>query len=689
MAGNLGEAVLDLTADKQPLMDDIEKAKPGILSALDGLGFIGGQILAAGFAIAATAIVGITSMIWDAGNTLDAAYDTIMQRTGATGAELEQLRDDFDAVFASVPASAGDAADAISIVNQRLGLTGFALQESAAALLEMTRITGGDLLTNGEALTRVIGDWGIANSDVAGTLDAVFVASQQSGAGVDRLMQMVVQFGAPMRQFGFSFEESIALLGKWEKEGVNTELVMGSLRIAAGEFARENIPLKEGLQDTFEAIKAAKDESTALEIAMEVFGARAGPDMAAAIRENRFELGDLVAALEGADGAIMKTAEETMDWGERWTLFKNRMTAALGPAGMGLMDSVGRVLGSIEQIASRSDVQAGLMRIVNGIASLAQKGAEYLPVLINHFFRFVQFLQNNQDVVVVILAVIGAAIAAFAYTTVIPAALAVLSALAPILLLMAAVAAIAWVVYQAWTNNWGGIRDAVMQFWVTVQPYFQMLVQWLQTNIPLAIQGLSNFWQSVLMPVLQAFFGFLADVVLPALSNLVTWLGTNIPIAVASVQEKLIALQARFVKFVDSAKEIVKFVSEKIVGAFQAAAKVIGSVISMIQGLIKKFQELAEKVPDIFTPGSPTPFETGMWGIHDALRAVANTALPALGGSFDANLAFAPATLAAGSLPTAGGGAGGANQYTFNMLSTELDEDQLIRALQRAEMLYG
>ena len=237
MSNSLGEAVLDLTADTAKMLQDIDKAKPEALSALDKLGKMGGALLAAGLMVAATAIVTITTMVWDAGNTLDAAYDTIQQRTGATGEQLQQLKGDFDAVFSSVPATAEDAATAISIINQRLGLTGPALQEASQALLEMTRITGGDLLTNGEAFTRMVGDWGIATEDTAGALDAVFVASQQTGTGVDRLMQLVVQFGAPMRSFGFSFEESIAMLGKWEKEGVNTELVMGSLRIAAGKFA--------------------------------------------------------------------------------------------------------------------------------------------------------------------------------------------------------------------------------------------------------------------------------------------------------------------------------------------------------------------------------------------------------------------------------------------------------------------
>ena len=723
MAGSLGEAVLDLTADSGPMMKDIANAKPGALAALQTLGILGGKILAAGLMLAATAIVAITALIWKSGNTLDAAYDTIQQRTGAMGDRLQILKNDFDAVFTSVPATAGDAADAISIINQRLGLIGPALQESAEMLLELTRITGGDLLTNGEAFTRMMGDWTIKNEDAAGSLDAVYVASQKSGTGVDRLMQLVVQFGAPLRAFDFSFEQSLAMLGKWEKEGVNTELVMSSLKIAAGNFARKNIPLQEGLLKTIEAIKNAKDESKALAIGMEVFGSRAGPDMTAAIRENRFEFNELVPAIKSADGAIMATAESTMDWGERWTLFKNRMTAALGPAGMGLMEAVGKGLQAIEDVVNRPDVQAGLMMIVNGIVSLAQQAATALPVLIDQFFTFVDFLRNNQPILVAILAAIGAAIMAFVYTVVLPAAISIITALAPILLIMAAVALVAYLVYRAWTENWGGIRDAVMTFWATVQPYFQMLVDWLKVQVPIAIQTLADFWTNVLLPGIQQFFGFLAAEVFPRLTELVQWLAVNVPagiqalitwwnnlkINVQQLWSEIGILQSKFKILTDylhaqvsirlkliiqqlewllnTGKTITAFFGNAMLKAFSQLAGVVGNFATQIQRVAQKLTELAGAIPDWLIPGSPTPFEIGLWGVNDALKAMAKATLPTLGAAFNASLAFSPASLHAPMM--ADGGSGGGRQYIFNMQSSDLNEDQLRRALQRAEVLYG
>jgi TP901 family phage tail tape measure protein len=651
---SLGEAVLDLAADMNGLVDDINKSKPKALSALDSLGKAGGLLLAAGITVAATAIVGITSMMWDAGQTLDAAYDKIQSQTGATGAELEALKADFDDVFTSVPASADDAASAISGLNQRLGLTGPVLQDTAERLLEMTRLTGGDLSANIEQFTRFIGDAGISSEDAASALDTLFVASQQTGTGVDRLMQLAVQFGAPMRQFGFSWEESIAMLGKWEKEGVNTELVMGSLRIAAGKFADANVPLRQGLEDTFEKIKNAKDGSEALSIAMDVFGARAGPDMAAAIRENRFELGDLVGTLQNADGAIMDTAESTMDWGERWTLFKNRITDALGPSGMGLMESVNAVLGTLEDTLARPDVQKGIMAIVNGIVWMAQTGAAYLPILIDNIFKFVDYLKNNEGIVVAILAALGTAIVAFAITSA-PAIWGVLSPILAVVAIMAVVAAVAYLLYEAWTNNWGGIQDKVMAVWAVLQPMLQNLWNWLSTNIPAALQALSGFWTGTLLPAIMSVWLWLNGTLFPFFMAMGNFLGAVFSVAItalAGIWQNVLqpALAAVFgvlsSQLMPAFKTLADFWTNTLQPIVQAIAQWIGgSVVGAFKGLTSTLQTVttwlntiatklnAMKLPDWMTPGSPTPWEIGLLGVNDALRQVSNIGLPRLNAS--------------------------------------------------------
>ena len=88
----------------------------------------------------------------------------------------------------------------------------------------------------------------------------------------------VVKFGSPMRQLGFSFEETTALIGKFEQEGVNTDLVMGSMRIALGKLAKAGeTDLPDALNKSVQAIANTDDAGVAAAKAIELFGARAGP----------------------------------------------------------------------------------------------------------------------------------------------------------------------------------------------------------------------------------------------------------------------------------------------------------------------------------------------------------------------------------------------------------------------------
>lgn len=288
----------------------------------------------AGALVGIGAIAGLAKL----GGSFDEAFDTIRVGTGATGEALEGLQGSFKNVFGSIPTDMTSASTAIADLNTRLGLTGGNLEATATQILELSRITGSDLTSNIESITRVFGDWGITVDDQGERMDQLFRASQATGIATDTLSQQMVKFGAPMRQLGFDFETTAGLLGKFEKEGVNAELVMGSMRIALGKMARDGEPAEETLQRVTEQIANAGSASEANALALELFGARAGPDMAAAIREGRFELGDLYGVIADGQETILGAAEDTNDWKESWEVLRNQGFVLLEPIATRVFD---------------------------------------------------------------------------------------------------------------------------------------------------------------------------------------------------------------------------------------------------------------------------------------------------------------------------------------------------------------
>jgi len=648
------------------------------------LSSIGGAVVIGGLTAAATAIGAVGVAAWEAGNTMDDAMDRIATSTGATGPELDGLRDDFEAVFTSVPTDAGAAAEAISILNSRLDITGPGLQNLASPLLEVTRILGGDLATNAEAFTRVMGDWNLPVEDASASLDALFVAAQETGAPLDQLMQRVVQYGAPMRNFGFSFKQAGAILAAFEAQGVNTEIVMSGLRIAQGKFIMQGKDMNTGLWETVDAIQNAT-EAEGLKIATDIFGTKAAGDMFDTIRSGKFDVDELTTAMMNADGAIMETAASTMDWGEKWTIFKNKITTALAPIGESMMAGVGKAMDAVVAIFERPDVQAGLTKFTTMIGSFITQAVSYIPILIDGFFQFISFLQNNQGIVIGILAALGVAAMAWGVTTA-AAAITAMAPMLPVIAVLLLIGAAVYLLYEAWTNNWGGIQEKVAAVWAALQPVFDRLKAWLAVAIPAALQILKTWWD-ITLNNLRMMWSFLQTYVFPILGALANLVGSVLSVVfrawVGILQNVTIPmLQFLWQIFQDKVLPVIKTVAgwlaDKLGPAFRGIGSAVSWVIDWINRLADKLRNI--KLPAWMTPHSPTPWEMGLRGVSDAMQSLTRSQLP----TFQAALQLQAQPIgASGSIDIQPRGASSSQQSAFSGLNAEGSNDALMRDIQR------
>ena len=121
---------------------------------------------------------------------------------------------------------------------------------------------------------------------------------------------------------------------------------MGSLRIALGKMAaagEKDLPA--ALAKGVAAIKSAKTGGDAAAKAIELFGARAGPDMAAAIREGRFEVADLIKQLDGSQGAVERTGKATLTFSDKMGRLRNQAALAGSSFGAMLIPYIEKLLG--------------------------------------------------------------------------------------------------------------------------------------------------------------------------------------------------------------------------------------------------------------------------------------------------------------------------------------------------------
>lgn len=130
------------------------------------------------------------------------------------------------------------------------------------------------------------------------------------------------------------------------------------------------------------------------------------------------------------------------------------------------------------------------------------------------------------------LAGIGAVIAGAGLVSTIAG---MIAAFNPLTLVIGGIALAVGLLAAAWVGDWGGIQEKAAAVWAVIQPVLSQLWTWLQTNIPIAIQTLSTFWNTVLWPALQMVGSWIQTNLVPVLAQVGTWLATNIPIAVQTL----------------------------------------------------------------------------------------------------------------------------------------------------------
>lgn len=352
---------------------------------------IAGVFTAAGVAVAAFSV--------SAYKDIEEAVNTIRVGTGATGEALDALSDNMRNVASNVPQSFQDVGTAIADLNTRLGLTGQPLEDLATQFLNLSRITGIDVATAIREVTRTFGDWGIAAEDQAEALDYLFQVSQSTGIGVDQLAAKATLVGVPLRQLGLSFEDSAAMIGKWEKEGVNSEMLMASLTRAATNLGKEGVPdMNAAWEEMTGAIKGARTESEAMTIAAEYFGARAAANMSGAIREGRLDVENLTGALSGSSETINSAAADTLTLGEKFDILKNKVGVIIEPIGKGLVQAlewvVDRIMPAVEWVKNLFSSLGEGGGTLGGVTEGFRGAFESIKEIVQRVVEFVQALWN-------------------------------------------------------------------------------------------------------------------------------------------------------------------------------------------------------------------------------------------------------------------------------------------------------
>lgn len=244
---------------------------------------------------------------------MDTALDTVTTKTGATGEALKDMQDRAKSIAETIPTDFQTAADAVGEVNTRFGVTGDELEDLSSKFVKFSEINNTDVSTSIDSVQSVMAAWGVSTEDAGLLLDTLTKAGQDTGVSVDTLSQMLSANKTALDEMGFSVSDSAMFLANLDKNGVDASAALTGVKKALVNAAKDGKSSNEALAELQDTIKNSSSDTDAYQKAMELFGAKAGPAIADAVREGRLSFDELGTSLSDFAGTTENTFNETLD----------------------------------------------------------------------------------------------------------------------------------------------------------------------------------------------------------------------------------------------------------------------------------------------------------------------------------------------------------------------------------------
>lgn len=307
-----------------------------------------GKGIAIGSAAIGTGALAVGAALYKVGEVFDDVTDTIRAGTGAQGKDLDGLVDSAKRIGSTIPAEFEKIGPVLADVNTRLGLTGTTAEKVASQYLEAGRILGQDVDVKGTSAA--FNAFGIEGDKVSGAMDHLFQISQATGVSMNDLAANATRSAPAMKTLGFSFEDTTAMAGAFDKAGLNSGAIMASMSKGLVNLAKDGEKPQEAFKRTVTEIKGfikSGDTAGALNLAGKVFGTKGATQFIGALQTGALNMDDLGKVAGQTGDTILGVGQETGDFAEQWLLFKNKVLVWLEPMASTVFGALGTAMGEV------------------------------------------------------------------------------------------------------------------------------------------------------------------------------------------------------------------------------------------------------------------------------------------------------------------------------------------------------
>jgi TP901 family phage tail tape measure protein len=454
-------------------------------------------------------LVAVGTAAVTAASNFDTSMSSVAAISGATGDDLEALRDKAKEMGSTTQFSASEAADAMSY----MAMAGWKTEDmldGISGVMNLAAASGEDLATTSDIVTDALTAFGMSASDSSHFADVLAAASSNANTNVSLLGESFKYVAPVAGALGYTAEDTSIALGLMANAGIKGSQAGTTLKTALSNLASPTASMKavmdeynisltnsdgsmKSLGEVMDDLRANMgdlDEATLTAAASTLFGKESMSGMLAIIQASDEDYAKLTDAIYGCDGAAESMADTMQD---NLQGSVNQLKSALEGAAI----SIGEVL--MPMIRSIADFITTLVQKFNGLSDGAKQAivtfgliaAAVGPVLliiggvITQVGKMITTFGKIQDAV-------KKASTAFS-------ALSKVFAANPFIVIIAAIAALVAAFIYLW-NNCESFRNFWMTLWdamkTIVQTFVDAVVGFFTTVYDTAVSiwtGLSSF----------------------------------------------------------------------------------------------------------------------------------------------------------------------------------------------------
>ena len=343
-----------ITLDSSEFESELARSKSGLEGLITKANLFANAITEAGKK-AADVFSDVAESIIKVGTGFDTAMANVAAISGATGDDLDALRDKAKEMGATTKFSASEAADAFGY----MAMAGWKTEDmldGIDGIMQLAAASGEDLSTTSDIVTDALTAFGLSAEDSGHFADILAAASSNANTNVS-MMGETFKYIAPLAgTLGYSAEDVAVAVGLMANSGIKAGQAGTSLRAAlssllnpsekaAGLMEDLGISMTDvngnslPLADTFDMLREAFSglaESEQASAAALLFGQEAMSGMLSIINAAPADIEKLTEAVANAEGAAANMSEIMQDnVGGAWDEF----TSALEGAGIALYET--------------------------------------------------------------------------------------------------------------------------------------------------------------------------------------------------------------------------------------------------------------------------------------------------------------------------------------------------------------